>query len=105
MIDVTYGKGFRQMRNRKAVSERRCCSRARHNANSSPHKVSEHGRGLQLVKALSIRWGYCNAEMGTKVVWCELSRADPPATNGGDNPTICQQTAATLGTHFWNEHA
>lgn len=70
-----------------------------------PSKVSEHGRGLQLVNALSNRWGYYDTPMGSKVVWCELSRADPPATNGADNLTIYQQTAATPQTHFWNEHA
>jgi hypothetical protein len=70
-----------------------------------PSKVSEHGRGLQLVNALSTRWGYYGAHMGSKVVWCQLSRADPPATNGADNPTIYQQTAATPRTHFWNKQA
>jgi anti-sigma regulatory factor (Ser/Thr protein kinase) len=67
-------------------------------------KVSEHGRGLQLVNALSIRWGYCDTGMGSKVVWCELSRVDPPTTIGADNPTMYHQITETLRTHFWNEH-
>ena len=39
-----------------------------------PSKVSEHGRGLQLVNALSTRWGYYGAHMGSKVVWRAKSR-------------------------------
>jgi hypothetical protein len=60
-----------------------------------PSRVSEHGRGLQLVNALSIRWGYFDAHMGCKVVWCELSRADPPAVSGSDRPAMYQPTAET----------
>jgi anti-sigma regulatory factor (Ser/Thr protein kinase) len=69
-----------------------------------PSKVSEHGRGLQLVNALSIRWGYYHTHMGSKVVWCLLSRTVPPAPNGADKPATYQQTAETVRTHFWNEH-
>lgn len=33
---------------------------------------AEHGRGLQLVEALSINWGYYHARPSGKVVWCQL---------------------------------
>jgi anti-sigma regulatory factor (Ser/Thr protein kinase) len=38
-----------------------------------PAEALEHGRGLQLVDALSIRWGYYDAHMGGKVVWSQLA--------------------------------
>jgi hypothetical protein len=33
----------------------------------------EHGRGLQLVDALSADWGYHHTRTGRKVVWCQLA--------------------------------
>lgn len=40
-----------------------------------PGADQESGRGLLLVAELSKRWGYCLADQGGKVVWCELDRA------------------------------
>jgi hypothetical protein len=37
-----------------------------------PHGDDEHGRGLQIVAALSTRWGTRPTEQG-KAVWCMLS--------------------------------
>lgn len=34
---------------------------------------AQHGRGLQLVDSLSLRWGYYYARAGGKAVWCELA--------------------------------
>ena len=70
-----------------------------------PCDDSQHGRGLQLVNALSIRWGYYDTHMGSKVVWCELSRAEAPDTNGNDNPVACQKIIEGIQAHFWSEHA
>ncbi|MEO6318882.1 MAG: ATP-binding protein [Acidimicrobiales bacterium] len=44
---------------------------------------STTGRGLQIVAALSDRWGVSTAK-GAKAVWIELSDAPPPA----DNPAV-----------------
>ena len=41
-----------------------------------PSADSERERGLQLVDALSVRWGYHDSPTGEKVVWCEISRDD-----------------------------
>ena len=40
---------------------------------NTPNTDAEHGRGLQLVDALSVRWGYYYARIGGKVIWCELA--------------------------------
>jgi anti-sigma regulatory factor (Ser/Thr protein kinase) len=42
----------------------------------TPSTDSERGRGLRLVNALSIRWGYYDTRMGGKVVWCEIAKED-----------------------------
>ena len=42
----------------------------------TPSAESERGRGLQLVAALSVRWGYHGAPTGGKVVWCEIAEDD-----------------------------
>jgi hypothetical protein len=46
----------------------------------APTAALEHGRGLQLVDALSTRWGHYEASMGGKVVWCEIARQDTTRT-------------------------
>ncbi len=43
-----------------------------------PDEEDEHGRGLQIVAALSARWGTRPTEHG-KAVWCVLSAAGTPA--------------------------
>ena len=45
---------------------------------------TEHGRGLQLVDALSARWGHYYARIGGKVVWCELGLTPGEANSGWD---------------------
>lgn len=60
-----------------------------------PSTDSEHGRGLQLVNALSIRWGYYDTRTGGKVVWCELSRAEALDTNPNDKPATNRQTVSS----------
>jgi anti-sigma regulatory factor (Ser/Thr protein kinase) len=57
---------------------------------------SEDGRGLQLVHALSIRWGYCGTGTDSKVVWCELSRDIAPDTNSNDNQAPDEQPPKSL---------
>ena len=42
---------------------------------NTPKTDAEHGRGLQLVDALSVRWGFYYARIGGKVIWCELGLA------------------------------
>jgi hypothetical protein len=69
----------------------------------TPSAVSEHGRGLQLVNALSIRWGYCDTGMGSKVVWCELSREEAADTNTTETPVTYRQISETLEPHFWRK--
>jgi anti-sigma regulatory factor (Ser/Thr protein kinase) len=68
-----------------------------------PSADSERGRGLQLVNALSIRWGCYDTQMGGKVVWCELSREEAPDTSGSDKPATDQQTVEPLEDQFWIE--
>jgi hypothetical protein len=64
----------------------------------------ERGRGLQIVDALSIRWGYYNARMGGKVVWCQLARDDMD-TDRADDPDALQQVLEAVQAHVWNEQA
>ena len=69
-----------------------------------PSEDSVDGRGLLLVNALSIQWGYCDLGTGGKVVWCELSRAVAPDTNPHDEPASDeQQITDVLERHFWSE--
>lgn len=70
-----------------------------------PSADLEHGRGLQLVDALSIRWGHYDARMGGKVVWCQLALDDTEDTNGTDVAATFQQIQKALQTHPWNEQA
>jgi anti-sigma regulatory factor (Ser/Thr protein kinase) len=67
-----------------------------------PSVDTEHGRGLQLVNALSIRWGYYSAQIGSKVVWCEISRDEAPSANGfaahDQYQTIREETTSMTAT-------
>ncbi|EST23097.1 hypothetical protein N566_26125 [Streptomycetaceae bacterium MP113-05] len=38
----------------------------------SPGALSERGRGLELVVALSLRWGWHRLRVDQKQVWCKL---------------------------------
>lgn len=48
-----------------------------------PATDRESGRGLLLVAELSKRWGYCLADQGGKVAWCELDRAGETGCSQG----------------------
>ena len=65
----------------------------------------EHGRGLQLVDALSIRWGYYYAPVGGKVVWCQLRRDDIGETDSSDDEAEFATIQAALKVHTWNDQA
>ena len=67
---------------------------------------SEHGRGLQLVDALSIRWGYYNSGVSAKVVWCQLALgAAEPSPGGLGDVDAFERVLGTLARHPWDEHA
>lgn len=70
-----------------------------------PSLEAEHGRGLQLVDALGIRWGYY-ARIGGKVVWCQLAlNADVPGRDADDDPEAFQRVVEALQAHPWDERA
>jgi anti-sigma regulatory factor (Ser/Thr protein kinase) len=48
-----------------------------------PAADQEGGRGLLLVAGLAKQWGYCPADHGGKVVWCELDRAGSTCRSPG----------------------
>jgi anti-sigma regulatory factor (Ser/Thr protein kinase) len=47
--------------------------------------LMEHGRGLQLVDALSIRWGHYAVRTGGKVVFCQLALDDDARAQDADD--------------------
>jgi anti-sigma regulatory factor (Ser/Thr protein kinase) len=72
----------------------------------APSPDAEHGRGLHMVDALSIRWGYYFTRIGTKVVWCQLALdADISAGSAGDHPEAFKRVAEVLQAHPWDEIA
>jgi hypothetical protein len=62
----------------------------------------EEGRGLQLVDALSIRWGHYRAPSG-KVVFCELARSETTPGGTHDDAAACREVAHVLQSHAWQE--
>jgi anti-sigma regulatory factor (Ser/Thr protein kinase) len=63
---------------------------------------SEHGRGLQLVDALSLRWGHYYARVGGKIVWCELALL-PDQPDGRDrDPAVLQRVLEALQALTWD---
>lgn len=70
-----------------------------------PSAESEHGRGLQLVDALSIRWGHYDVRTGGKVVWGQLALDDTADANGPDDAATFQQIQKSLQAHQWDEQA
>jgi anti-sigma regulatory factor (Ser/Thr protein kinase) len=68
----------------------------------TPSEDLERGRGLQIVDALSIRWGYYDARMGGKAVWCQLARDDTD-TDRTENPDTFQQIHEAAQAHAWNK--
>ena len=71
----------------------------------TPSDELEHGRGLQLVDALSVRWGHYDARMGGKVVWCQLALDDPADAKRTDDAATFQQMQKVLQAHPWDERA
>jgi anti-sigma regulatory factor (Ser/Thr protein kinase) len=64
-----------------------------------PSLDAVHGRGLQLVDALSIRWGHY-ACIGAKVVWCQLTlNADVLEGVADDDPEAYQCVLEVLQAH------
>jgi anti-sigma regulatory factor (Ser/Thr protein kinase) len=70
-----------------------------------PDEALEHGRGLQIVDALSIRWGHYDARIGGKIVWCQLALNDTADANGPDDAATFQQIQKALQAHQWDEQA
>ena len=71
-----------------------------------PSLDAEHGRGLQLVNALSIRWGHYHTHLSGKVVWCQLAfNADVPEGDSDASPEAFQRVLEILQAHPWDEHA
>ena len=67
---------------------------------------AEHGRGLQLVEALSIRWGYYHARFSGKVVWCQLALpATAPAQRATADAEAFQRVLGTVQAHPWDGRA
>ena len=65
---------------------------------------AEHGRGLQLVDALSARWGHYYARIGGKVIWCELGLAPGEADGGRDrDPETVRRLLKGLQALTWDE--
>jgi anti-sigma regulatory factor (Ser/Thr protein kinase) len=70
-----------------------------------PDYATERGRGLQLVDALSIRWGHYDARMGGKVVWCQIAGADSTNADQNTHEGTYQEVLEALQAHGWNEQA
>jgi anti-sigma regulatory factor (Ser/Thr protein kinase) len=63
---------------------------------TQPSLEAEHGRGLQLVDALSIRWGHYTRDDG-KVVWCQLALgSDVLERDAVDDPEAFQRVLEVL---------
>jgi Histidine kinase-like ATPase domain len=69
-----------------------------------PSSELEHGRGLQIVNALSTRWGYYDVRTGGKVVWCQLALTTGAHERGTDDAEGFRVLEA-LEAHPWNGHA
>jgi anti-sigma regulatory factor (Ser/Thr protein kinase) len=71
-----------------------------------PAVSSEHGRGLQLVDALSTRWGCYQAHAGGKVVWCQLALSDgDPGPGTGEAADAFERVLEALESRPWDKHA
>jgi anti-sigma regulatory factor (Ser/Thr protein kinase) len=64
----------------------------------------EHGRGLQLVDALSIRWGHY-PRIGGKVVWCQLALDADVYEHETDEVETYKRVTQALEAYPWDEHA
>jgi anti-sigma regulatory factor (Ser/Thr protein kinase) len=63
---------------------------------------SEDGRGLHLVDALSLDWGYYYARVGGKVVWCELALLPGQADGRDRDPAVLQRLLEALQALTWD---
>ena len=63
---------------------------------------SEYGRGLHLVDALSLRWGYYYARVGGKVVWCELALLPDQPDGRDSDPAVLQRVLEALQALTWD---
>jgi anti-sigma regulatory factor (Ser/Thr protein kinase) len=74
-----------------------------------PTLEQEHGRGLHIVDALSTAWGYYDASIGGKVVWCEISlvpdAADTPTGGWPRDPAALPRVLQALQALTWDEPA
>lgn len=91
---VLYGSGHFQVSVERFVDRRRVWigvtdSGAGHPTPQNPDDTAEHGRGLQLVNALSAAWGV-QRQRQTKTVWFEL------ATRRSPNPAAARSPGAPL---------
>ncbi len=72
---------------------------------TEPSLEAEHGRGLQLVDALSIRWGHYTRG-GGKVVWCQLALdTDVPEREAADDLEAVQRVVEVLQANPWDDSA
>jgi anti-sigma regulatory factor (Ser/Thr protein kinase) len=69
----------------------------------TPPVLLEHGRGLQLVDALSIRWGYYHAPISGKVVWCQLALNAGDLEQGTDEVANADRVLEALASRPWDE--
>jgi DNA-binding NarL/FixJ family response regulator len=53
----------------------------------APSTVRPHGRGLQIVDAMSSAWGVSGLKKGTKLVWAELSLTSQVSAPGPRTPS------------------
>jgi anti-sigma regulatory factor (Ser/Thr protein kinase) len=67
-----------------------------------PSAEQDHGRGLQLVDALSIRWGHYSAPMGGKVVFCVLARTEAACDDSQAEEALAE-ISNVLQSHPWHE--
>jgi anti-sigma regulatory factor (Ser/Thr protein kinase) len=71
-----------------------------------PSLEAEHGRGLQMVDSLSLRWGYYHARISGKVVWCQVAlNASALELSGHDDADEFQRVLEALEAYPWDEHA
>lgn len=70
-----------------------------------PAADAEHGRGLQLVDALSLRWGHYDADFGGKVVWCQLGQDDDLGQTAAQDEIAFDRIIEALCAQAWNEVA
>jgi anti-sigma regulatory factor (Ser/Thr protein kinase) len=61
--------------------------------------LDEHGRGLQLVAALSEEWNWYPSRIGGKITWCRVRATAPPV----DTKQSCEPVADWPGPDMFRE--